>query len=144
MADMEQLRQIYSRYEEQIRKVYKKSSVLDGLWGMGNDPRNHPCNSEFFENVEQWSQEFVQGKPAPEQALEAVNWILRAPGDDKNAHTYWYYYAAQIHTFDIIPFLNPDDCALLVKWYDEAFPKRDRLPNHIKLYDRLRKRAKGK
>ena len=144
MADMEQLRQIYSRYQEEIDKAYKKAGLLDGIWGMGNDPRQHPCNAAFYEQTEQWAAAFVKQQPDQAEMLEAVKWILEAADRNRDAKSYWYFYVVHNHVMQMVPMLSPGDCAELSRWYDSTYPKRERLPNHEKLYKQLCKRAKAK
>lgn len=144
MQTMEQLKQIYSRYETEIKQAYKKASPLAGIFGMGDDPRNHHCNTVFYENVEQWVSNFLEGNPTAEEAREAAMWILEAASLNKQARTYWYFYVAHNHVVPLIPLLTPEACKEIAAWYDAAYPRRERLPNHDKLYKQICKRAKEK
>lgn len=144
MQTMEQLKQIYSRYDTEIEGAYKKASPLAGIFGMGDDPRNHPCNMAFYENVEQWVNSFLEDGPTADEARDAAMWILEAASLNRQARTYWYFYVAHNHVIPLIPLLTPEDCKKIAAWYDATYPKRERLPNHDALYKKLCKRAKEK
>lgn len=144
MDALEQIRQRYARYQEEIRAVRAKTSPLAGFMGLGHGPDKHPCNMEFYEDVGKLVEAFAKTGPDAAQMLEVVKWMLEAPVGNENTDWYWYMYASQGHCKELIPMLAPADCAQLRDWFDEQFPKKNRLPVQDQIYKLLKKQAKKK
>lgn len=140
---LQQLKARYGQYEQEMQKVLAKASPTDGLFGMGADPKAHPCHDYFYEAVEEWVREFEASQPSAEDAAEAAEWIIQAANAHRDTPVYWYMYAAQQLAAPLIPRMDPKRCRALVEWYDQAHRKIERMPAQQKLYKLLRKHAKG-
>ncbi|MBO4939270.1 MAG: hypothetical protein J6C98_09805 [Oscillospiraceae bacterium] len=144
MIVLEQLKARYARYEQEARKAVLNAKPTDGLFGMGADPRKHPCHDQFYQDVAEWADTFEKTAPSAQAAADAVEWIIRAADSHRDEETYWYMYAAQVHARLLIPLMAPDRCASLVRWYDSAYPPIDRMPVQKELFRLLRKCSKAK
>ena len=130
---MKQLVEIYEGYLEKAAQVRAKASPFAGIFGMGDDPRKHPCHENFYETVEQWSQNFDAGDP--DETLAAVRYILEAAKEhEKQKDVYWFLYAAHGLTMPLIPALRPADREELAAWYNQTYPKRVRFPVQNQVY----------
>ena len=69
---LEQLKERYRQYDEEATLVRKKASPADGLFGFGNDPKNHPCHELFYEDIGKWTKAFLETKPNAQDALAAA------------------------------------------------------------------------
>lgn len=138
---IQNLKDIYQRYDEEIRAVKAKAKPTDGLFGMGDDPRNNPCHMRFYEGVEQWVQNFLKTAPNAQSALEAARVIIEAPAAHRDGPTYWFEFAAHGHCRDLIAYLDAAGCAELRAFYDENYRKRDRMPVQDQIYKLLKKGA---
>lgn len=138
---IQNLKDIYRRYDEEIRAVKAKAKPTDGLFGMGDDPRNNPCHMRFYEGVEQWVQDFLKTAPNAQSALEAARVIIEAPAAHWDGPTYWFEFAAHGHCRDLIAYLDAAGCAELRTFYDENYRKRDRMPVQDQIYKLLKKGA---
>ena len=76
---LQQLRERYRRYDEEATQVRKKAAPADGLFGFGNDPKNHPCHEQFYEDVGKWTKEFLETQPSPGDSLDAARFLIEAP-----------------------------------------------------------------
>lgn len=141
---LQRLKEIYAHYEETEKKVRKGAPATAGLFGMGDDPRRHPCHMEFYEAVEQWVQDYLASEPDGASAYQAALWILSAAAEHRNQGCYWFMYAAQGHAKQIIPLLSAPDCARLLKLYDERYLRRERMPVQKEISKLLRRGAGGK
>ena len=133
---MEQLRQIYREYAERIVEVQKKELPLSGMFGTGG-VKDHPLHTYFYENVEKWVDTFATSEPAQAQVKAAVWWILSAANEHPGTLYYWFYLVAQNHAKKLIPLLPAGDREELARWYDQAYPVRDRLPAQKEIYTLL-------
>lgn len=140
--ELEQLKEIYAIYVQDVAKVYKDAKPMDGLFGWGDDPRKDPCHMRFYEAVQRWVTAFQAEGPEQEAAFEAVRFVLEKPAAHREQSCFWFMYAAQGHIRELIPVLRPEQCAQLRAFYDEAYPKRDRLPVQKEVYKLLKKGAK--
>ena len=73
---LEQLKERYLRYDEEATLVRKKASPADGLFGFGNDPKNHPCHELFYEDIGKWTKAFLETRPDAADALTAARFVL--------------------------------------------------------------------
>lgn len=144
MTMLERLKARYGQYEQESRQAVEKAKPTDGLFGMGNDPRKDPCHDRFYEDVAAWVQEFLETAPDPQAAADAAEWILRAADAHREQEVYWYMYAAQGHALELIRRMPQSRSETLLRWYDEAYPKIERMPVHREVYKLLRKVAKAK
>lgn len=135
------LKERYRKYEEEANLVRKKSSPADGLFGFGNDPKNHPCHELFYEDVGKWMQGFLAEQPDARSSYEAARFIIGAPAECSSRESYWMMYAAQGWCRELVGRLDSDGCAALRDLFDELYPRRDRMPVQQALYKALKKGA---
>ncbi|MBR3973148.1 MAG: hypothetical protein IKJ99_04265 [Oscillospiraceae bacterium] len=138
---VQKLKDIYQKYDEEIRKVIAKAKPTDGLFGMGDDPRKEPCHMRFYEGVEQWVQDFLKTAPDAATALEAARVIIEIPASHREGPTYWFEYAAHGLCKDLIGKLDAAGCRELRDFYDVNYLKRDRMPVQAQIYKLLKKGA---
>ena len=141
MPQLEELRGLYAAYEKKAANVHKNAPRYAGIFGLGNDPRNHACHEMFYEDVGTWVQDFLKEKPSPEETAQAVRWILEAATLCRNPVVCGYLYAAQGHSVKLIPALSQEESRELLEWYDRSYPERDRMPVQQEIFALLRKQA---
>ncbi len=137
------LEEIYRAYAKKLADVSAQAPIAAGLFGMGDDPRNHSCNDKFYQNVAHWAQDFAAHANAQE-AKAAVEWILYQPAKERQKLTYWYMYAAQKHTQSLIPLLSSQAKAEIRQQFLELYPKRDWTPVQKDVYQLLSAGASGR
>ena len=136
---LEQLKERYRQYDEEATLVRKKASPADGLFGFGNDPKNHPCHELFYEDIGKWTKAFLETRPDAADALTAARFLIEAPKTRASRESYWMMYAAQGWCRELVSRLDADGCAELKALFDELYPKRDRMPVQQELYKALKK-----
>ena len=141
MKMVQQLKDRYAKYTEDVAKVYKDAKPMDGLFGWGDDPRKDPCHMRFYEDLEQWAKDFLTSGPDQGEVYEAVRFLLETPAEHRDSHCFWFMYAAQGLAREMIPMLSSAQCAALRESYDDRYPKRDRMPVQKEVYKLLKKGA---
>lgn len=141
--ELEQLKGIYTKYIQDVDRVCRSAKPTDGLFGWGEDPRKDPCHMRFYEDAEQWTKAFLAGGPGEAEAFEAVRFMLQTPSEYRQKRCFWFLYAAQGLTREMIPLLQANHCVLLRDFYDENYPRRDRMPVQKDVYRLLKKGAKN-
>ncbi len=144
MSGMEQLKARYYAYIRFNRELFAKARLIDGLFGLGNDPKKDPGHAQFYRDVAAIVEELASKPPTSEEAEEAVRWILG--GEDLASGSPaagWMMIAAQQHAEPLIPFLPPEAAAELLRQYSLRYPKRVRLPIQNHLIKSLRAQSKG-
>ena len=133
------LKEIYTDYDRVLSQAQKKTSIFTGLFGQRSvdDPRNHPCNREFYEKTGIWVRDFAASMPDHKNAAEVCRWILEAAQKNKNRPVYWYYLICQGYVRDLVPFLSDDDRESLAAEFNREYPKRTRLPIQEEVYQAL-------
>lgn len=138
---LQKMKDRYESYIQDVKKVYKDAKPMDGLFGWGDDPRKDPCHMRFYEDLEQWTRAFLESAPAQADVYEAVRFMLETPADHRSSHCFWFMFAAQGMTRELIPQLTAEQCAGLRESYDARYPKRDRMPVQKEVYKLLKKAA---
>ena len=138
---LDQLFAYYNTYEDKLLKLYEKASPMAGILGMGNHPKDAPCNDEFYENVENWTKEFLEGTPSQQVAEAAANWMLKLAHEHRKDKTYWFSCAIQGHAKGLILLMGQGEALELQKWFDEAYPARERLPIQREIVKLLEKQS---
>lgn len=136
---LQQLKERYLQYDEEATLVRKKASPADGLFGFGNDPKNHPCHEQFYEDVGKWTKAFLETRPNPQDSLDAARFLIEAPKTCASRESYWMMYAAQGWCRELVGLMDAAGCAQLRTLFDELYPKRDRMPVQQELYKALKK-----
>ena len=142
MDFLNQLQEFYQQYDEKAAKVKRETKGLGGIWGMGEDPRNHPCHVEFYEGVQQMVTDFLAAGPESRDVAAAAKFILEAADLRRETQSYWFCFAAQGHVIPMIPHMNGADCKELVQWYDGIYTKLERMPVQRDMYKKLRKASR--
>ncbi len=143
---MEMIQTLKDRYDSYIREVetvMKDAKPTDGLFGWGDDPRRDPCHMRFYEDLEHWCRDFLDGAPAQGQVYEAVKFILETPDKYRQKACFWFMFAAQGLTRPMIPLLSDAQRKALRELYDGCYPKRERMPVQAEVY-RLLKKGEGR
>lgn len=138
---LSQLNAYYDAYEEELMELYQNASPLAGFMGMGGHPRDDRCNDIFYRNIEKWVAEFLNTNPSREDAEAVAEWILKLAQVHRNDKTFWFCFAIQAHSKKLIPLMSREKALELQKWYDEAYPKLERLPAQNEVYKVLQKHS---
>lgn len=141
---IQELTEIYDQYGRTLHKVIREAPATAGLFGLGDDPRNHPCHMEFYEAVERWMEVFCKTDPENGPAYQVAELIITAAAKKEGDPTYWFLYAAQGLARPLIARLDRQQCAHLREFYDDRYPKRGRMPVQKELYKMLKKGAAGR
>lgn len=139
---MENLRQMYADYLAEADKVRKNASVFAGLFGMGDDPRKHPCHEIFYGNVEKWVRDFLASAPTPEQAMEAAQFVLEQPKQNAGKEGYWFLYACIGFIRGMIHLLRKEDCKLLAERMSQLYTRAEQMPVQRETLKMLQKAGK--
>ena len=139
---VQKLKEIYDKYIEDVAKVYKDAKPMDGLFGWGDDPRKDPCHMRFYEDAEKWTAEFLASQPGNQDVFEAVRFLLETPDKYREKHCFWFMFAAQGLSRELIPLLGRDQCAQLLAFYDATYHRRERMPVQKEVCKKLKKGAK--
>lgn len=138
---LQKLFEIYDHYDQVLHKVLREASITDGLFGMGDDPRNNPCHMNFYESVEKWVAEFCQTQPDNGSVYEAAKQIIIAAEQKRGDPGFWFLFAAHGFVKSLIPSLTVQQCAELRAFYDENYPRLERMPVQKEVYKLLKKGA---
>ncbi len=125
---METLQKLYADYLAESTALRENASPFAGVFGMGDDPRKHPCHELFYINVGRWIEELIEGKPSGEAALEAARFLMEEPKKHDGTEGYWFLYACIGYIRSLIPFLRPENCKALAERFTELYPRRERMP----------------
>ena len=137
---MTELKELYERYYEKAAEVRRRAPPFAGFWGFGNDPANDACHSDFYEAVEKWMADYSEEDP--DRILEVVKFVFEAPLAHRGQDVFGYLFAAHGLVLPLIPKLRSADCAELAQWYNERYPRRQRLPLQQKVWKTLKDMGK--
>ena len=84
---------------------------------------------------------FLKGNPVQADVDQVAEWILTLAKIHREDHTYWFCYALHAHAKGLIPLMSREKVRQMQEWYNEAYPKVDRLPVQNEVYKLLLKHA---
>jgi hypothetical protein len=143
MADLSILTNRYLDYHDYTKELFSKAKFADGLFGFGDDPRKDKGHTQFFDEVGQIVEALSQESLSPEEAAEAVQFILTAPSlAEDNKTMEWMLIAAQQHAIPLVPFLSPADAKTILVAFEKENPRRMRLPSQNQVAKALKSRSK--
>ena len=137
--ELMQLQEIYETYVKTLANVYRNAKPADGLFGWGDDPKKDPCHMQFYEQTEQWIQDLLASQPEQELVFETVRFVVTYPSQHRGEHCFWFAYAAHGLIKDLIPLLTTAQCGELWAFYEENYPRRDRMPVQKEICKLLKK-----
>lgn len=135
MYALEAVRALYTDYQEQFRQQELARKPGEGVFGLGMGPRDYPCHSQFAQQLEQLLGEIAAQQPPSGDLLSLLDYIYRAPLELRPAQdaVYWMLLAAHSLTLGLISLLDAGDAKTLAANYNQAFPRRNRLPAQDKV-----------
>ena len=141
---MEQLKEIYAKYLAAAEKAEKNKTSWNGAFGIGTSTKDHPCHDDFYEAMENWSRDFMEKNPSWEEAEAAVTYIFEMSEAHRNQLTYWYMYAAHGFTRPIIPMVSAQFAGEMRVWYNDRYPRQERMPVQREVFKLLKKQEKAR
>lgn len=135
MYALDAVRALYTDYQEQFRQQELARKPGEGVFGLGMGPRDYPCHSQFAQQLEQLLGEIAAQQPPSGDLLSLLDYIYRAPLELRPAQdaVYWMLLAAHSLTLGLISLLDAGDAKTLAANYNQAFPRRNRLPAQDKV-----------
>lgn len=141
---MEQLRSIYEKYLAAAEKAEKNKTGWNGLLGLGSSTKDHPCHDEFYEDMEQWTGEFLKREPTQQECEAVITFIFETSEKYRNTLTYWYMYVAHGFTRGMIPKVSSQFAGRMRVWYNQRNPRPDRMPVQQEVFKLLQRQEKAK
>ena len=128
MSWREEFSATMAEYEEAVTEVQKNRKMFDGVFGMGNHPGNAPCHDTLDRKIQAMCTQAGE-TPDAGQIREMLEAVYAAPLAWKGPeYARLMLVAVQRHTLPLIPLLPERDRAELGAWYQEAWPRRKRMP----------------
>ena len=125
---LERFSGILERYTEAFNEAEKKRKPGSGLFGFGQRPGDYPCHEEMDRQVAELTAEAAEEAGTAETAA-LVKAILAAEQERKWPEAARLaVLAQQRHVMPLIPKLSAADREAIRTWYEEAYPRRKRLP----------------
>lgn len=138
-SGLERVARLYRDYLDQTAQLERERKPFDGILGFGGGPAAHPCHGQFIRHLKQAAEALTE---LPQQELtEILEYIYRAPLEQRNNQlVYWTFLAAHGATLPLIKRLDQARAVDLLKWYERAYPRRDRTPVQQDIVDLLVRR----
>ena len=135
------LEQALLDYREEAEAFERKSKPTDGLLGFGRSLKDDVCHERLDRRVEAIVREACAAGPAPEEALQLAHLLLRGDQPSWPLACQWMLRALERHSIPLIPFLDPEDAAALLRAYTARYKPWDRLPAQKEVIRALKARA---
>lgn len=139
LARMERL---LDEYLEDCRKLERERKPTE-LFGLKFGAADHPRHDRFAQDLGDLLRDFAAQAPDSGAVRSILDALYRAPAENPQPlNAYWMLIAVQAHTRELIPLLEKQDAAALLKDYERRWPRHMRLPVQDELVKRLKKTAK--
>lgn len=132
---MEELEKLYGAYLDLVAQLNRDRKLWDGAFGLGGGPADNPCHEKLVRDVEE-----AMADMDPARRSQAVEYILRESLEHKNDPVVYYTLLA-VHgaTIPYLSALPVDQAQALRGWYEQAYPRRERMPCQNKVLAALKK-----
>ena len=142
MDELEQLREQYRQYHNQVQKVRLDAKPFAGVFGIGAGPKDDPCHMAFFHGVEETCKGFADAPVSADTAAAVIRYVVTAQTEgEKEGITYWPMMAAHGTILPLIPLITKEQASELKALYEQTVPKRERMPLQDKVLKALAERA---
>ena len=132
---MEELEQLYGAYLDLVAQLNRNRKLWDGAFGLGGGPADNPCHEKLVRDVEA-----ALADLDPTRRPQAVEYILRQPLEHKvDPVVYYTLMAAQGATIPYLSALPVVQAKALRGWFEQTFPRRERMPCQDKVLAALKK-----
>lgn len=143
MELLEEIQSLYAAYLERLRTLERTGSPWTRLFGLEGAPQNHPCHEQFIADLDRLLRAGADRPLSREQAGAVLDYIYfpapdRRKGQDPGS---WMRVAVHGLTLPLIPLLRPEDARSLSAQYQQAYPRRLRLPAQDQVLVALQRQA---
>ena len=141
MSRTDEFRELLTAYDGTVRELIRKKRPFEGLLGFGRRAADEPCHEELDARIEALCKAAGEEEDAAGLA-ELTEAVLKAERRwEGPEYARLMLAAAQRHTLELIPRLDPADRSRLADWYAREYPRRKRLPVQDKILDTLKGKA---
>lgn len=136
---------LYEAYLDEFHRLEQKRRSMEGAFGIGNGPQNHPCHEKFAQDLEQMLKDLSAQAPSSEQASQVLRYIYcTAPVRwESETAAYWMMLAVQGLTGELIERLDTSTAKALCEEYQHLYPRYQRLPVQNRIFSALQSQTKG-
>lgn len=134
---------LYEAYLDEFHRLEQSRRPLEGAFGIGNGPQNHPCHEKFAQDLERMLKDLSAQAPSSEQAGQVLRYIYcTAPLRwESETAVYWMMLAVQGLTDELIERLDTSTAKILCEEYQRLYPRYQRLPVQNRILSALQNRA---
>ncbi len=139
---LEDLKEVYRLYRQEVDECLKKQRPTDGLFGLGHSLASDVCHDRFDQRLADTVQALLETELTEPKAEAAVKTILEPPCDREWPQAaQWMLRAAERHVLKLIPFLSAESAGRFAREYACRYKPWDRLPAQKQIYQALKKQA---
>ena len=136
------IRKIYDAYFEKALAAEQNRKPTDGMFGIGKKAGDDPCHAAFAAELESALHEYASERPASDDVRTLLTYIYQIPKSHEDPKSmYWMLIAVHGLTNNLIPLLNAQDAADLVRTYQAEYKRWERLPVQQKILRALKQAA---
>lgn len=131
------------RYFSDVEQVMSNLKLGDGLFGLGNDPKKHPCHMAYYEAMAKILSQAESQALSKETLDRIVTLVLRLDADhrEQSEMVGLMLQAVQGLTLPLIPRLSQGCAQELAAWYEREYPRKSRMPNQSKVLRALKRQT---
>ena len=140
-AYSERFQAVMDHYLDELEKAGKNRKFGDGLFGFGRRPGDDPCHEAMDRQVAELAEELAADEGVqPEETAAFVQAVFEAEGSRQwKEAARWAVLAIQRHGIPLITRMSEEDRRRLGTWYENTYPRRQRLPIQKQIVKELQK-----
>lgn len=131
------------RYFSDVERMLRSLKPGDGLFGLGNDPKKHPCHMAYYQAMEETLSQAQSQALSEAEVDRIVTLVLRLDSNHREQleMVRLMLQAVQGLTLPLIPRLSRDCARELSGWYEHQYPRKSRMPNQSRVLRALNRRS---
>ena len=135
---------LYEAYIAKADQLAREAKPGAGWFGLPGGPKSDPCHEQFARDAQELFASMAAQRPASAQARQALEYIFRAPEENRNDQSlYWMMQAVHGYTPPLAACLSPEDARVLREAYAKQYRRWERLPAQKKALAALEQAERG-
>ena len=144
MAVSEAIAQAYRDYLAAMDETRQNRRRIDGLLGLGGGAGLERCQDDFVLRLTEAVEEYAASAPDEASVAETLRYMFaQALERRKDREAYWMLLASHSIALPLLDLLGPGEAASLRGFYEETYPRRERLPAQKAVINVLKSRERA-
>lgn len=139
---LDRIQGLYADYAAEFQRLEQNRRMGAGMFGLGGGPKDDPCHERFAKDLERLLREGADECPEQAESVLEFIWFASPARPEGWDAVSWMWLAVHSMTVELVGHISPEAAGRLRERYENAYPRRERLPAQKKVISALKKRER--